>query len=202
MFITLEGGEGAGKTTQAQHLQTFLTQQGIDCLLTREPGGTTVGEALREVLLQNTMHSETELLLLFTARMEHIQQVILPALKQEKWVICDRFTDASYAYQGGGRGVPMQRIQDLETWALGELRPNLTLLFDIPVEAGLNRARGRSALDRFEQENRDFLERVRQTYLQRATQYPQRYTVLDASQTESQLKYILEQIMQSLITKD
>lgn len=182
-FITLEGGEGVGKSTNLQFIQQLLAQKRIDVLLTREPGGTELAEKIRQLLLEK--HSEAitpqaELLLVFAARAQHVQHVILPALAQGKWVLSDRFTDATYAYQGGGRNMDNQFIAWLESAVQGELRPDLTLLLDAPVETGLLRARHRGKLDRFESEQRSFFERVRQAYLARAHQTPQRYTIIDA----------------------
>lgn len=183
-FITVEGSEGVGKTTNMDFSRDFLQQSGIEVVCTREPGGTTLGEAIRDLLLghkHDGMADDTELLLMFAARAEHIARVIRPALQRGAWVLCDRFTDATYAYQGGGRGIAVQRIALLEQWVQGELRPDLTLLLDVPVEIGLARAGNRSAPDRFEKEKLDFFERVRAMYLQRAGDEPQRYRVIDAS---------------------
>lgn len=183
-FITVEGSEGVGKTTNMDFSRDFLQQSGIEVVCTREPGGTTLGEAIRDLLLghkHDGMADDTELLLMFAARAEHIARVIRPALQRGAWVLCDRFTDATYAYQGGGRGIALQRIAVLEQWVQGELRPDLTLLLDVPVEIGLARAGNRSAPDRFEKEKLDFFERVRAMYLQRAGDEPQRYRVIDAS---------------------
>lgn len=183
-FITLEGIEGAGKSTQMATVQTVLKSYGKKILTTREPGGTPLGEALRSLLLEKTLldiHKETELLLMFAARAQHLKQVIQPALQAGYWVICDRFTDASYAYQGGGRGIDMKRITLLENWVQGSLRPDLTLLFDLPVDQGLTRAGQRHSMDRFEAETALFFEQVRQTYLQIANNQPHRYRIIDAS---------------------
>ena len=183
-FITVEGGEGAGKTTQLNGIRACLEQAGHSVLLTREPGGTALGEALRALLLAQRsegMTAETELLLMFAARAEHLAQVIRPALAAGHWVVCDRFTDASYAYQGGGRGLPLERIAVLEHWVQGDLQPDLTLVFDIPVAIGLDRVTRRGAANRFEQEEPAFLERVRTAYRQRAAANPQRYRILDAA---------------------
>lgn len=183
-FITLEGGEGAGKSTCIPLIEEQLKKAGHDVLLTREPGGTELAERIREILLTPTdmpIHEDTELLLMFAARAQHINEKILPALIQGKFVLCDRFTDATYAYQGGGRGIANQRIEALEQWVQGDLRPDLTLLFDIPVADGLTRANSRSDPDRFEQEKLDFFERVRQTYLNEASAQPDRFRIIDAS---------------------
>ena len=197
-FITLEGPEGAGKSTNREFLAEQLRARGYNVCLTREPGGTPLAERIRDLLLHcndEPMAVDTELLLMFAARAQHIEQVIKPALARGDVVLCDRFTDATYAYQGGGRGVDQQRIATLEQFVQGDLQPNLTLVFDLPVEIGLSRAAARGALDRFEREPRAFFEAVRQTYLQRATQQPKRYVVLDASQTlEAVQADLLEQL--------
>jgi len=182
-FITLEGGEGAGKSSNIPFIESYLSDRGVRLLMTREPGGTPLSERIREILLDKTqqMTPETELLLMFAARAQHLAQVIEPALVSGTWVICDRFTDATYAYQGGGRGIDRQRIATLEQWVQGDFRPDKTLIFDLPVSAGLARAGLRSSPDRFEQENLDFFERVREAYLQRAQAAPGRYAIIDAS---------------------
>ena len=184
LFITLEGSEGVGKTSNMQFIQSLLKNKGITFTETREPGGTPLGEALRAMLLGEDfkgMADDTELMLMFAARAEHVAQVIKPALEKAQWVLCDRFTDATYAYQGGGRQLDMQRIQGLENWVLGDLRPDLTILLDAPIEVGRERAGKRSAPDRFEQERDAFFNRVRDTYLARAKAEPQRIKVVDAS---------------------
>lgn len=187
LFITFEGIEGAGKSTQIQRLKNLLDERAIDNIVTREPGGTVVSEVIREVLLDKTlpaMHCDTELLLMFAARAEHLQKKILPALKQGQWVLCDRFTDASYAYQGYGRGIELQRLALLEQWVQGDLRPDHVLVFDLPVETGLARAGKRGESDRFEQEDVAFFTRIREGYLERSAKYPDRYHVIDACQDE------------------
>ena len=184
-FITLEGGEGAGKSTQIQVMRQYLADQGIDVVVTREPGGTATGESLRAIVLNKdniTIAPDTELLIMFAARAQHLEEVIKPALAAGKWVICDRFTDATYAYQGGGRGIPFERIATLESWTQGDLRPDKVFIFDVPVEVGLQRAGARGQLDRFELEERSFLDRVRASYLQRAKMAPQSYVVIDGAQ--------------------
>ncbi len=183
LFITLEGPEGAGKTTNREYLAQQLEAQGFTVQLTREPGGTALAEQIREILLaphSEPMAVDTELLLMFAARAQHLAQVIIPALEQGKIVICDRFTDATYAYQGGGRGLDCSRIAMLEQFVQGDLRPDLTLLFDLPVADGMARAVARGKLDRFEQEQHDFFEAVRQAYLQRATDDPERFRLISA----------------------
>lgn len=202
LFITLEGPEGAGKSTNREYLAERLREQGIDVLLTREPGGTPLAERIRELLLDPSdepMAADTELLLVFAARAQHLQQVIRPALAKGSVVLCDRFTDATYAYQGGGRGLSIERIAQLEQFVQAELRPDLTLIFDLPVEVGLARAAARGRLDRFEQEGRGFFEAVRQAYLQRAAQAPQRYRVLDAGQTLAQVQADIDALLPSLL---
>ena len=182
-LITLEGGEGAGKSTVLDAVRTALVARGVDVVVTREPGGTPVGEAIRAVLLDAKLHglcAESELLLMFASRAQLVRDVVTPALAAGKWVLADRFTDASFAYQGGGRGQPRERIADLERWAAAGLQPDLTLLLDLPVAEGLRRANGRGAADRIEMENADFFERVRATYRARATAQPQRFRVIDA----------------------
>nr|WP_232106234.1 dTMP kinase [Pseudomonas mendocina] len=202
MFITLEGPEGAGKSTNREYLAERLRERGIDVLLTREPGGTPLAERIRELLLDPSdepMAADTELLLVFAARAQHLQQVIRPALAKGSVVLCDRFTDATYAYQGGGRGLSIERIAQLEQFVQAELRPDLTLIFDLPVEVGLARAAARGRLDRFEQEGRGFFEAVRQAYLQRAAQAPQRYRVLDAGQSLAQVQADIDTLLPSLL---
>jgi len=190
-FITIEGGEGVGKSSNIAFILSYLKDKGIDVVSTREPGGTELSEKIRNLLLDarnKSMVSDTELLLMFAARAQHLATLIKPSLKQDKWVLCDRFTDATYAYQGGGRGIPMQRIAILENWVQGDLRPDLTILLDLPVEIGMQRASERSEPDRIEQEKNNFFEAVRQRYLQMAKDFPQRYRVIDASQTLEQVQ--------------
>lgn len=202
LFITLEGPEGAGKSTNREYLAALLREQGVDVLLTREPGGTPLAERVRELLLapsDERMASDTELLLVFAARAQHLAQVIVPALQRGAVVLCDRFTDATYAYQGGGRGLDVQRIALLENFVQGALRPDLTLVFDLPVEVGLARAAARGRLDRFEQEGRDFFEAVRSTYLQRARAEPARYRILDAAQSLEAVQRDLDALLPQLL---
>ncbi|WP_236451582.1 dTMP kinase [Stutzerimonas stutzeri] len=185
LFVTLEGPEGAGKSTNREYLAERLRARGLDVVLTREPGGTPLAERIRELLLtpaDEPMAVDTELLLVFAARAQHLAQVIRPALARGAVVLCDRFTDATYAYQGGGRGLSLERIAQLETFVQGDLRPDLTLIFDLPVDVGLARAAARGRLDRFEQEGMRFFEAVRSAYLQRAEAAPSRYRVIDAGQ--------------------
>ncbi|MES9999368.1 MAG: dTMP kinase [Candidatus Thiodiazotropha lotti] len=185
-FITVEGGEGAGKSSNLDYIRNLLNSAGKQVVFTREPGGTPLGEAIRDLLLghQHTgMADDTELLLMFAARAEHLQQKIIPALQQGQWVLCDRFTDASYAYQGAGRGLASDRIASLEQFVQGELRPDLTLLLDLPVEQGLARAGKRSEPDRFEKQAMSFFEKVRAGYLEIAAREPHRVKIVDASKS-------------------
>jgi len=201
-FITIEGGEGAGKSTNIPFIESYLRDRGIELVFTREPGGTPLSERIREILLDKNeaaMAGDTELLLMFAARAQHLEQLIRPSLQEGKWVVCDRFTDATYAYQGGGRGIAIDRIAQLENWVQGDLRPDLTIIFDLPVEVGIQRAGNRSTPDRFEQENLDFFNRVRQCYLDRASASPDRYAVIDASpdlQTvQASIKSVLDKLL-------
>jgi len=202
LFVTLEGCEGVGKTSNMKFIKSLLEAKGIAFIETREPGGTSLGEALRAMLLGDDfkgMADDTELMLMFAARAEHVAQVIRPALEKKQWVLCDRFTDATYAYQGGGRQLDMQRIQGLENWVLGDLRPDLTILLDAPIAVGRERAGKRSAPDRFEQEQDAFFNRVRNTYLARAKDEPGRIKVVDACgdllSVEKQINKILSSIL-------
>ena len=202
LFVTLEGPEGAGKSTNREYLAERLRERGVEVVLSREPGGTPLAERIRELLLDPSdepMAADTELLLVFAARAQHLQQVIRPALARGCVVLCDRFTDATYAYQGGGRGLSVERIAQLEQFVQGELRPDLTLIFDLPVEIGLARAAARGRLDRFEQEGRGFFEAVREAYLQRAAQAPQRYRVLDAGQSLAQVQADIDTLLPTLL---
>ncbi|MGS2724472.1 dTMP kinase [Porticoccus sp. GXU_MW_L64] len=204
-FITLEGTEGVGKTTNMAFIQQWLTGRGIAFVTTREPGGTPLAEDVRHLLLtprDEPVDETAELLLMFAARSQHIAQVIEPALAAGKWVLCDRFTDATYAYQGGGRGQSSEQIAQLEQLVQGELRPDLTLLLDLPVELGLQRARKRSDPDRFEAERQQFFTRVRDAYLERARQQPKRCQVVDASlpldRVQGQIDITLQQFVAGL----
>lgn len=197
-FITFEGVDGAGKSTHLEWFANALRQRGIDLLVTREPGGTPLGEQLREILLNQPMHAETEAMLMFAARREHVEQVIRPALQRGTWVISDRFSDASFAYQGGGRGVPLNKLEQLEQWVHGDLQPDLTLLFDIPIEVARERLANNVSLDRFEQERGEFFERVRQAYLARAAKTPQRFAVIRAEKAIIEVRQELSKIVASL----
>ena len=202
LFITFEGVEGAGKTTNIEFIAEQIKKTGQDIVLTREPGGTKIGEAVREILLSKDlpeMHHDTELLLMFAARAEHVQRVILPALKEGKWVLCDRFTDASYAYQGGGRGIDIARIAALENWVQDDLRPNMTFLFDLDADTGMARVRSRGETDRFEQQHIDFFNKVRDQYLAMAQAAPNRYRIINAQYdletVQKQITAILADLM-------
>lgn len=196
-FITLEGIDGAGKTTHINWLQAYLTGLGHQIIVTREPGGTALGEALRDLVLNHDMHPETEALLMFAARREHMELIIKPALDEGKWVISDRFSDASYAYQGGGRGLGIDKIAALESWAHPELQPDLTFLFDVPIATARQRLSNSAALDRFEEEQHAFFERVRAAYLARAAFYPARIHVIDGTQTLDQIRSQLEKVLRA-----
>ncbi len=204
LFITLEGPEGAGKSTNRDYLAGLLRDRGLDVLLTREPGGTPLAERIRELLLapsEERMDADTELLLVFAARAQHLAEVIRPALARGAVVLCDRFTDATYAYQGGGRGLSVERIATLERFVQNGLQPDLTLLFDLPVEVGLSRAAARGRLDRFEQEGQAFFEAVRQAYLQRAKADPQRYRLLDAAQPLAAVQQSLDSLVGQIVER-
>ena len=200
-FITIDGVEGAGKSTQIEFICEYLKVKGVDVILTREPGGTDIGEKIRTLLLSNStgkMHADTELMLMFAARNEHIQNKIMPALKQGDWVLSDRFTDASYAYQGGGRGLDVSRIAQLEQWVSQDFTPDMTLLLDVPVEIGMSRVESRGKKDRIELEATDFFNRVRQAYIDRSEQFPERIKLIDSSQTVEHTKQQIKVILDSL----
>jgi dTMP kinase len=195
-FITFEGIDGAGKSTHIATVVDWLSARGLEVVSTREPGGTPLGEKLRELLLHEPMHLETEALLMFAARREHLALVIEPALARGAWVVCDRFSDATYAYQGGGRGLDKEKFAALERWVHGHLQPDLTFLFDLPPEVACERiARQGRELDRFEQERADFHLRVRQAYLERAVEAPQRIRVINAGQGQDEIKRVVEGIV-------
>lgn len=200
-FLTVEGTEGVGKTTNIAFITQWLERHGIDFVATREPGGTPLAEEIRQLLLQprgEKVHENAELLLVFAARAQHLSQVIEPALAQGRWVLCDRFTDATYAYQGGGRGMAVTTIALLEDLVQKTVRPDAVILLDIPVQLGLARARGRGALDRFEQEDVAFFERVRAAYLTRAAQ-DARYRVINAGLPLEQVQQALAGELESLL---
>ena len=203
-LITLEGIDGAGKSTQLAWIIELLQRAGLTAVVTREPGGTPLGEQLRALLLDQsiTMHPETEALLMFAARREHLDKVILPALAQGQWVISDRFTDASFAYQGGGRGLDSGKLSILEQWVQGALQPDVTLYFDVPVALGQQRVSQIKNMDRFEKEQADFFQRVRAAYLDRARQFPDRIKVIDSSRSLAEVKAAVEQILKSLLNHE
>lgn len=200
-FISIEGGDGAGKSTQLEVIAHTLQQNNIEVVMTREPGGTPIGERLRELLLKQDAHSiddETELLMMFAARAEHVNTLIKPALKQGKWVVSDRFSDASFAYQGA-RGVSLERIGALSDWVLQGFAPDLTLLFDLSIEQGLERVDSRGAQDRFEQESVAYKQRVQDIYLQRADAQPQRIKLIDASGDIAEVSAQVQQNIRAFI---
>lgn len=194
-FITLEGMDGAGKSTHIPFIQNLLAQAGYSIVSTREPGGTELGEKLREILLHDAMHVDTETLLMFAARAEHLQQLILPALNAGSWVLSDRFTDATFAYQSGAKGLNAERVLQLESWVQGQLQPDLTLLFDVPVEISVARLAQARTPDKFERESADFFTRIRNAYLSRANQHPERIVVIDSNQA---IHLVEQQIIQAL----
>ena len=202
LFITLEGIEGAGKSTFIDFIEKFFVDEGRDVKKTREPGGTKIGEQVRDILLKNEnqkLISDSELLLMFAARAQHISEVILPALSSGKVVLCDRFIDASYAYQGGGRGIEYSKINLLEKWVMPDLKPDLTLLFDLDVSIALERIKKRSDADRFESEDLYFFEKVRESYLERAESEPVRFQIIDSAlplkNVEEQVRNVLKEIL-------
>lgn len=200
LFITLEGGEGAGKSTNMAFIQRFFEIHDFPYIATREPGGTPLAEELRNLLLaprEEAVNSDAELLLMFAARAQHIAAKIQPALQTGVSVLCDRFTDATYAYQGGGRGIDMSRIAELEHFVQGGFRPDLTIYLDVPVEVGMARAAARGELDRFENEQRTFFENVRAVYLQRAARAPEKYCVIDASRPLALVQDDIQQVLTS-----
>ncbi|KGM06347.1 Thymidylate kinase [Methylophaga thiooxydans] len=202
-FISIEGIEGAGKSTQMRFIQSFLEHQGKTVIVTREPGGTVLGEQIRELLLtprDEGMSHDAELLLMFAARAEHLEQVIKPALSRGDWVLSDRFVDATFAYQGGGRGIDIKRIESISDWTLQSIHTDLTLLFDLPVSVGQERVIKRSQdKDRFEQEKGAFFEKIRQCYLQRATHEPDRIKKIDASQTIENIQHQVTTALMALL---
>lgn len=204
-FIVLEGGEGVGKSTNLAFVRACLETAGLSVRMTREPGGTRLGERLREILLQadedEPITPDAELLLMFAARAQHIARVIAPALAEGQWVVCDRFTDATYAYQGGGRRLPMGKIADLEQWVQGDLRPDLVLLLDAPAGVGLNRVRRRGGADRFEREEGAFFERVRAVYRARAGESDQHYAVIDAGLELAQVQVRIEAVIKDFLAR-
>lgn len=202
MFITIEGGEGAGKSTNIDFIVDYLKKAGKELVVTREPGGTKIGEQLRAMLLNpefTEMDYRTELLMMFAARAQHIAEVIKPALDQGKWVVCDRFTDATYAYQGAGRNMGKEKIAVLEEWVQEGLKPDLTILLDVPVEIGLQRVEQRAAQDRFEQEKLKFFDTIRHAYLDMADAEPKRFRVIDAGKTLEEVKASLTKVLEEVV---
>jgi len=200
MFISLEGSEGVGKTTSLQFIQQYIEAQGHQVLITREPGGTPMAEELRDILLaerDEKVEEDTELLLMFAARCQHVAQVIKPALEKGIWVICDRFVDASYAYQGGGRGIDFRKIEQLEDFCLQGFKPDLTLLLDMSVEEGISRTKKRGAADRFEIEEMAFYQRIRAAYLKRAKNEPERICLIDAAPSIEIVQKSLQKALQN-----
>jgi dTMP kinase len=198
-FITFEGIDGAGKSSHVEWVAEALRQRGLNVHITREPGGTELGEKLRELLLNEPMHLETETLLMFAARREHLARLIEPALARGEWVVCDRFSDATYAYQGGGRGLDRAKFQALEHWVHEHLQPDLTLLFDLPLDVARERiVLANRVLDKFEQERADFHERVRQAYLERAHASPARFRIVDANRPIDDIRKQLEQTISTI----
>lgn len=198
-FITLEGIDGAGKSTHLAFIAEYLRATGKQVVVTREPGGTPLGEMLRDLVLSQAMHVETETLIMFASRREHIDKVIVPALEKGIWIISDRFTDATYAYQGGGRGIAAERLKMLENWVQGSLQPDLTFLFDVPIEVSRERLTLNMSLDRFEQEKQEFFMRVRAAYLACAAAQPQRIRVIDSSRSipdiQTELTGLIERVL-------
>ena len=203
-FITIEGTEGMGKSTAMHCIEQFLVNNQFDYLMTREPGGTEIAEEIRKIILQHyneTMNSETELLLYFAARLQHVSALIKPALAQGKIVVSDRFTDASYAYQGGGRQLSIKHIELLEEHFVGGLQPDMTILLDAPVEIGLTRIQARGEPDRMESERQDFYERVRSAYHQRAQAHPERFVIIDATAMVSEVEAKVQSALEARLSK-
>ncbi len=197
-FITFEGIDGAGKSTHIGFVQQLLEAQGIPVVCTREPGGTALGETLREILLNQKMHLETEAMLMFASRREHLAQVIEPALSTGKWLISDRFTDASFAYQGGGRHLSVDKLNALENWVHPHLQPDLTFLFDVPISVAKARLDATRTLDKFEKEDAEFFTNTRNEYLRRAQEFPQRFRIIDSTQSIEQIRAQIREIIQKL----
>ena len=200
-FITIEGSEGSGKSTNIRFVQEYLNSKNIEFISTREPGGTPIAEKIRDLLLDKANTSlcdDAELLLMFAARAQHLNELIIPALEAGKWVISDRFTDASYAYQGGGRGLSWEKIAQLEQWVQGRLRPDATILLDIPVDIGMERVRERGETDRFEQEQLSFFNRIRDAYLRLAKENPERFHIVDTQPAIKEVHKRLMTIMDNL----
>ncbi|MGF6274874.1 dTMP kinase [Massilia sp. UYP11] len=198
-FITFEGIDGAGKSTHIGFVTDYLASRGKQIVSSREPGGTPLGEKLRDLLLHEKMHLETEALLMFASRREHIAQVIAPSLAAGKWVLSDRFTDASFAYQSGGRGLPRAKMEALEAWVHPELQPDLTLLFDVPLEVARQRLDATRTLDKFEREEADFFAKCRAEYLRRAAQFPARFVVVDSTRSIADIQASLAHVLEKLL---
>jgi dTMP kinase len=197
-FITLEGMDGAGKSTHIPSIIEMLKSRGLEVVSTREPGGTPLGERLRELLLHEAMHAETETLLMFAARREHIANVIAPALERGAYVLSDRFTDATFAYQSGAKGVSANKVEILEQWVQEDLQPDITLLFDVPVEVSIARLAGARSPDKFERESADFFTKIRNAYLQRASKNPQRFRVIDGSKSLEEVAKAVKDIIATI----
>lgn len=197
-FITLEGMDGAGKSTHIPTIIEMLQARGHEVVSTREPGGTTLGEHLRELLLHETMHAETETLLMFAARREHIANVILPALERGAYVLSDRFTDATFAYQSGAKGVSADKVEILEKWVQEDLQPDITLLFDVPVEISIARLASARSPDKFERESAEFFAKIRNAYLERASRNPQRFRIIDASRSLEEVAKTVKDIIATI----
>lgn len=197
-FITLEGMDGAGKSTHIPTIIEMLQARGREVVSTREPGGTVLGERLRELLLHEAMHAETETLLMFAARREHIANVIAPALKRGAYVLSDRFTDATYAYQSGAKGVSANKVEILEQWVQESLHPDVTILFDVPVEVSIARLAGARSPDKFERESADFFTRIRNAYLLRAKQNPARFRIIDASKPLEEVSKMVKELIATI----
>ena len=197
-FITLEGMDGAGKSTHIPDIIKLLELKGVEVISTREPGGTLLGEQLRTLLLNEAMHPETETLLMFAARREHISQIIEPALARGAWMLSDRFTDATYAYQSGGRGVLANKVIELEAWVQGDLQPDLTLLFDVPVEVSVARLASARAPDKFERESAEFFTKIRNAYLDRANKNPNRFCIINSNQALDDVKVEVKNVISTL----
>lgn len=200
-FITFEGIDGAGKSTHIRFVQQLIEDHGIKVVSTREPGGTELGETLRSILLNQKMHLETEAMLMFASRREHLAQVIEPALASGKWVISDRFTDASFAYQGGGRHLSIEKLNALERWVHPHLQPDLTFLFDVPIDVAKARLDATRTLDKFEQENSEFFTNTRNEYLRRAREFPNRFRVIDSTRSIEEIRVEIQAIVNDLIAK-
>ncbi|NRR32339.1 dTMP kinase [Oxalobacteraceae bacterium] len=198
-FITFEGIDGAGKSTHIAFVSELIRARGVTLVSSREPGGTPLGEKLRELVLHEKMHLETEALIMFASRREHIAQVIAPALERGQWVISDRFSDASFAYQGGGRGLALSKLDALEQWVHPELQPDLTFLFDVPLEVARARLDATRSLDKFEQEQADFFSATRAEYLRRAAQFPERFRVIDSARSIAAIQAELAQLLDALL---